>query len=104
MARSYLGQEVDVSAIIQQQGDNIAVGNMKVNGRGDVIDSSGNVVKTSDQRVREHYKSSEIKTETVSLKPPVVDDIIDSPLAKPKVAKKARTEIVDESGNISYGE
>jgi hypothetical protein len=36
-----------------------AVGNMSVNARGDEIDNHGNIIKTRNEKMREHYKNKQ---------------------------------------------
>lgn len=52
--KSYKGKEVDVSSLIEQQGNIMAVGNMKVNARGDLLGKFGQVVKTREQLENEY--------------------------------------------------
>ena len=51
------GKVIDMESIIAQQGDAPAIGNMPVNGKGDLIGPGGQIIKTADQRARDHYKN-----------------------------------------------
>jgi len=91
--RSNRGQQIDMDALIAS-GKNIpAVGNMKVNAGGDILDQGGKVVKKNEQRVREYYKNNPSSSvDAVSLKgelPKLRPDSID-PAAKPKTANTAK--------------
>ena len=52
------GKVIDMESIIAQQGDAPAIGNMSVNGKGDLIGPGGQIIKTADQRARDHYKNA----------------------------------------------
>lgn len=54
--RSANGKLVDLDQLMLRGEDTIAVGNMKVNARGDELGPGGKVVKTRNQRVSESYK------------------------------------------------
>lgn len=55
MYRTAQGKRIDMSAIAAQNETVRAVGNMKVNARGDTIDGFGKVVVPATQRVNEMY-------------------------------------------------
>lgn len=53
--RTAMGKVVDMNALAAKNEMVRAVGNMKVNARGDVIDEKGRVIKPMTERVNEHY-------------------------------------------------
>ncbi len=53
--RSALGKSVDMAALAAKNERTRAVGNMKVNARGDVIDSQGKIIKPMTAKVSETY-------------------------------------------------
>lgn len=53
--KTALGKVLDMSALIAKNEKTRAVGNMKVNARGDVIDAKGNIVKRVTEKVTENY-------------------------------------------------
>jgi hypothetical protein len=53
--RSANGKQVDFGSILLKNESVIAVGNMKVNARGDQLGPGGKVVKTRDQIMKEYY-------------------------------------------------
>jgi hypothetical protein len=53
--RSALGKTVDMNALIAKNEKTLAVGNMKVNARGDTVDSHGRIVKSVTEKVNEMY-------------------------------------------------
>ena len=63
------GKVIDMESIIAQQGESPAIGNMSVNGKGDLIGPGGQIIKTADQRARDHYKNADgSESEQVSIK------------------------------------
>jgi hypothetical protein len=54
--RSANGKQIDFDRIRLQNEDVIAVGNMRVNARGDELGPGGRVVKTRNERMNENYK------------------------------------------------
>lgn len=72
--RSAQGRPINLDAIIVLNEDEIAVGNMHVNARGDELGPGGKVVKTRSQVMEEYYKlNTPIATETPPVAPPVVN-------------------------------
>jgi hypothetical protein len=53
--RTALGKAVDIDAIRLANEEVIAVGNMRVNARGDELGNGGKVVKTRNQVMKETY-------------------------------------------------
>ena len=53
--RTAQGRALDMATLIAKNEKIRAVGNMKVNARGDTIDSNGNVIKSRNQSVTEQY-------------------------------------------------
>jgi hypothetical protein len=54
--RSATGKMVDMGALRLQNEKTRAVGNMKVNARGDQIDEHGRVINTKPEQVNKQYK------------------------------------------------
>lgn len=70
MASSYksaMGKPVDMAAIRTKNENVRAIGNMKVNSRGDIIDNHNQVVQPASQRVNRVY------TKATAAKTPVAD-------------------------------
>ena len=53
--RSAMGKTVDMASLRTQNERVRAVGNMRVNSRGDTIDSNGNIIQDNNKRVNEYY-------------------------------------------------
>ena len=50
------GKEIDMGKLISRNENSLAVGNMKVNARGDQIGPGGKVIKTREQLQAEQQK------------------------------------------------
>lgn len=75
------GKQIDLDLLIKRNELTPAVGNARVNARGDELGPGGRIVRKREEVVKEYYnKSSQpVKTEKVSAKPaPVVADNISS--------------------------
>ena len=64
--RSAQGKVVDVDALRLRNEETIAVGNMKVNARGDELGPGGLVVKTRNELMDDYYKSNAVYTKETS--------------------------------------
>ena len=72
--RSAMGKPVDMAAIRTQNEKVRAIGNMKVNARGDIIDNHNQVVQPASQRVNRVYtKTTAAKTPVADVEQPVVE-------------------------------
>lgn len=56
--RTNRGAQIDMDALIASSEKTPAVGNMKVNAKGDVLGANGEIVKKNEQRVREYYRNN----------------------------------------------
>ncbi|MDA8956784.1 hypothetical protein N9H30_00280 [bacterium] len=89
------GKVIDMESVIAQQGDAVAIGNMRVNAKGDLLGPGGKIIKTADERAREHYKNSDSSVDNaVSVKStqPITADPGVSGGPEPKTAKTAKAE------------
>lgn len=64
--RSAQGKMVDLGTIILQNEHVRAVGNMKVNARGDKIDSLNQVIETRTERIQRHNDSTSTKVSSIA--------------------------------------
>lgn len=68
--RTALGKSIDIDQLRLNNEEVIAVGNMKVNARGDELGPGGEVVRTRNEIMNEYYS---LNTPTVdSSRPPIV--------------------------------
>ena len=96
MKKTNRGQAVDMSGLVLANETTVAVGNMKVNARGDTVDSDGKVVKTKTEQAQAYYQSNpKAAVKTVSIKDAVdvsaSKTMEQSPVAeKPKAPKASK--------------
>jgi flagellar biosynthesis GTPase FlhF len=60
--KSAMGRAVDLGALILENENVRAVGNMNVNSRGDVVDSSNQVIDPKNRSVQRQYKKQTVNT------------------------------------------
>lgn len=86
--RSAMGKTVDLGALLLQNEQVRAVGNMGVNAAGDLVDSSNRVIDQRNKQVQKQYK----KQTNVSANTPVATSTLS--------AKKSHTKSNDQSDDI----
>jgi hypothetical protein len=92
------GRTINIDAIIAQNEESIAIGNMRVNARGDELGPGGKVSKTKEKVMQEYYKlntpvaSDHIPKPREEVKPDLIDDWIE-----PITPKQTTEPIVEES-------
>ena len=80
LRRTAQGKMIDINALIAKNEKTRAVGNMKANARGDIIDSQGRIVKTVNERVSETYsKTVGNKSANVVKKAPASKQVVAKP-------------------------
>lgn len=68
------GKRINIDAIVAQNEESIAVGNMKVNARGDELGPGGRIERTREKVMADYYK----------LNTPVATDRVPTPREEPK--------------------
>jgi len=70
--RTALGKSLDMSALVARNEKTRAVGNMKVNARGDTIDGQGRIVEPVTSKVSKQYEKTvgNKSAQPVAKKPP----------------------------------
>lgn len=66
--RSNRGVPIDFDALMAKAGESTAVGNMRVNAKGDTLGPGGEVLESNDERVRAYYKNNPRSSTSTSLK------------------------------------
>jgi hypothetical protein len=92
-----------MEALMRENSKTVAIGNMKVNARGDQLGRNGEITKTADQIAREkHRVQSAIVHTGLKGKQPQVENVSIDPPAKPAPAKaeKKTKEVELPSGDI----
>lgn len=75
--RSMQGKTVDFAALTEAQ-NRVALGNAKMNGRGDLLGKGGVVVATKEELVRDYYQNN---PKAVSVSPVALNNITDEVLS-----------------------
>ncbi len=78
--KTYKGKPIDIQAMQMANQEQVALGNAKMNARGDVLGQGGKVVKTREETTREYHqarRSNVVETdEPQMIEPlPVAEDI-----------------------------
>jgi hypothetical protein len=80
--RTAMGKTVDMAALAAKNEHTRAVGNMKVNARGDKIDSTGRVIQPVNERVTQNYShtvgnrsANASRTQSTPPKPKIVEEL-----------------------------
>jgi len=72
--RTAKGRPIDWEALRRQNENSIALGNAKMNARGDILSKGGKVVKTREQIEEEYNKFNPNAVQQVSIKEPIVKE------------------------------
>lgn len=100
---SYRGITVDMESLMREHEKSTAVGNMKVNARGDIVGKGAVITKTADQIARENHRQPQI-IKSGSLKGTVSANDLRSTtsteLEAPASKKKKTKEVELPSGDI----
>lgn len=101
---SYRGVTIDMEALSRENEKSVAVGNMKVNARGDQLGRGAAVTKTADQIARENHRvQSAIVNTGLKGKQPVADNIQLDKKA-PKVSKAEPTPVKTKEVELPSGD
>jgi hypothetical protein len=83
------GKTIDMDSLRAKNEEVRAVGNMRINARGDVIDAYGRVINDNTKRVNEQYMKS-VRPKNIIPNRPSEKPVVPTPL-KPEVAKPDST-------------
>jgi hypothetical protein len=101
--RSMRGKPLDVSVFLAAHGDKPAIGNAKMNARGDIIGPGGRVIKTSAQMLSEYNRSNpKAVSKQVSLKSIKTAEFNNS-ISPSDAVKKAKDAIPDLQQGLKKG-
>ena len=81
--KSAMGRVVDIGALMLENENVRAVGNMNVNARGDTLDSTNRVIESKTKQVQKHYQKQSTNTSSML---PTTSTIV----AKKQQAEKAK--------------
>lgn len=91
------GRRINMDSIIAQNEESIAIGNMKVNARGDELGPGGKIERTKDQVMQDYYKlNTPVATDRVPTpRQPVVKDLSDDWI-EPAIAESTEDKKIEE--------
>jgi hypothetical protein len=104
------GKRINIDTIIAQNEESIAVGNMKVNARGDELGPGGRIERPRDKVMSDYYKlNTPVATDNlpkahqVTTKKDLVDDWVESAVtAEPKIEEAVRLSAINPtSGSLA---
>lgn len=108
-----MGRVVDLGALMLENENTRAVGNMNVNARGDILDGADRVVETRNKQVQKHYQR-QVVTNTASVVPTVSTRAAKKQQAQQKISKAkvakgtvppaAKEKVVNDSVLEAYNE
>jgi|TARA_B000000557_G_C20783627_1_gene447646 hypothetical protein len=107
--RTNQGQMIDMDALALKNEKEIALGNMKVNARGDKLGKGGKIIAERDQVARAYYENNpKAVVQSVSIKDAVDDKPVveqSATIVKPKKTKVKKTKEVElPNGDIEIQE
>ena len=107
--RTNQGQMIDMDALALKNEKEIALGNMKVNARGDKLGKGGKIIAERDQVARAYYENNpKAVVQSVSIKDAVDDKPVveqSASIVKPKKTKVNKTKEVElPNGDIEIQE
>ena len=97
------GRKIDFDLLRKRQELTPSVGNMRVNGRGDVLGPGGEIIKTNEDRINEYYQPDNAIPDEIQ--PRIVNQQSappsETPDEQPVKAKKARAKSVTSEDSNS---
>lgn len=98
---SYRGATIDMESLRRENEQTVAIGNMKVNARGDQL-NRGAIVKTADQIARENHRvqTAIVSTGLKGKQPAAPATLIEKPVEKKAAVVKKTIEKELPSGDI----
>ena len=93
--RSFQGKEIDMEKLIQKNELTPAVGNAKMNARGDKLGPGGKIIKTREEVVAEYYEANpkaKVKSAGTRIVETQADTKVEPAPASQSKSKKTQTE------------
>ena len=95
--KSAMGRVVDIGALMLENENVRAVGNMNVNARGDTLDSANRVIESKPKQVQKHYQKQ--STNTSAMEPTTSTIVAKKHQAEKAKIKKRKEKVVSDSYN-----
>ena len=105
--RSMRGKQVDMDLLRKRNELTPAVGNAKVNARGDELGPGGQIVKKREELVKEYYATANSSARREApVTEEVVEEVVEAPVAATRTTKKsaAPAEVAAEEAALDEAE
>jgi uncharacterized protein (DUF885 family) len=100
--KSAMGRVVDIGALMLENENVRAVGNMNVNARGDTLDSANRVIESKNKQVQKHYQKQ--STNTSAMEPTTSTAVAKKQHAEKAKIKKRKEKVVSDSVLDAYND
>ena len=100
--KSAMGRVVDIGALMLENENVRAVGNMNVNARGDTLDSANRVIESKTKQVQKHYQKQ--STNTSAMEPITSTAVAKKQQAEKAKIKKRKEKVVSDSVLDAYND
>jgi len=100
--KSAMGRVVDIGALMLENENVRAVGNMNVNARGDTLDSTNRVIESKTKQVQKHYQKQ--STNTSAMEPTTSTIVAKKHQAEKAKIKKRKEKVVSDSVLDAYND
>ena len=97
-----MGRVVDIGALMLENENVRAVGNMNVNARGDTLDSANRVIESKTKQVQKHYQKQ--STNTSAMEPTTSTAVAKKQQAEKAKIKKRKEKVVSDSVLDAYND
>lgn len=94
--RTAQGKSLDMAALAAKNEKVRAVGNMKVNARGDTIDGQGRVIRPATQKVAEQYQKSVGNKSALPRRPKVPKVVEEKTIEEKTIEEKELDNMIDD--------
>lgn len=94
MVKSFRGKEFNMIELATKNSANMSIGNVRMNGRGDLIGADGKVVKTREEQIKEYMEKHSVQTGTASIKKS--EPVVEQPEVTPVKASKKKEKMIEE--------
>lgn len=93
---SSLGEVVNMEGLRRKHGERVAIGNVRMNARGDILDQANNILIRRDQIVQEYNTQTSKSVKQISLKTVLPDDLMTPEQALTKIYEEKNQPTVSE--------
>lgn len=90
--RTNRGTMLDYEALMAQNENATAIGNMSVNARGDILGAGGQIVKTRNQVIQEYHQSVAKTQQSISITSVSEEEFFQTPAQIMEKAKQEKAE------------